>query len=351
MTALIYTDPHLGLRRQANTTNGSQARWRERMHSIVRETLEHHALPAVCAGDLFDTYGNDEATIRQGIDIVRRTEWLIAGNHDVSQVAGKVGSLELIQELEPERILRANFGDYGFDSRGVGGVRFYGVPHVVVQDLFDESLDDVQDDAATGNSGEVKVLLLHCNYDSGYAEEDDTSLNLPRKRARRLLETFDYVVLGHEHNAREDFDGRLIVLGNTFPAGFADISDKRVMTVDDSGDVAFHTIWRMAEGYAEFTADALPEATQAEFVRVTGTVKASQVGEVSRQAARLWRTSPNLLALKLAVEMEGGAGVDGEAAGQQAVERLPDLVSRELEGTEMWDLWKEIVDDHHSQAA
>lgn len=351
MSVLIYTDPHLGLKRQANTTNLSQARWRVKMYQAAGNPIVDFGLPAVCAGDLFDTYNNDELTIGQGLSLIGSTDWVIAGNHDVSQIADKVGSLELIESLMGDKILRANFGDYGFDCKDIGKVRFYGVPHVAAQELFDRSLDEALADVRGCALREKKVLLLHCNYDNNFAAQDDTSLNLTREKAKQLLKHFDYIVLGHEHVAREDFDGRLIVLGNTFPTGFGDISDKRVMVINDEGKVEFHTIWRKDEGYAEFGAGEIPDSTDVEFVKITGTIKSSQIGEVSRQATKLWKTSPNLLALKLAVELEGGQAANGEEAAKRSLERLPDIIARELDGTDMWNLWKELVDGRRSEAA
>ena len=56
------------------------------------------------------------------------------------------------------------------------------------------------------------------------------------------------MLLGHEHVAREDFDGRLQVIGSHFPTSFSDLSDKRHLIFDtDTGSMTSAVHWLASE--------------------------------------------------------------------------------------------------------
>lgn len=338
---IVFTDPHIGLKRKANTTPASQQALNDKQLETLDRILAMDGAK-VCGGDIFDQYSNDESVIAAVLSRMSKIDWNIAGNHDVIQAADKTGSLQLIQEALPDgqdKILYADFGDWGYEVKTFGGVTFYGVPHVARQDLFAESLN-----AALADRKEAEdvagptVLLLHANYDSPW-DLTETSLNLGRDRAEELLETFDYIVTGHEHNARDDFDGRLIVLGNPFPTTFSELVDKRVLVFED-GKPHFETVWQAEGNFAEFPADAIPEASEAQFIRIKGNVPAAELAAVTSAAVNLWKTCENLLALKLEVTSDMA---EAGASNDLSVGRLPERIEAEITDEGMKALWNEII--------
>ena len=150
------------------------------------------------------------------------------------------------------------------------------VPHHTTQALFEEALNKAEAELQHVESGITNILVLHCNYDCQFAS-DETSLNLRAERAKTLLDVFDYVLLGHEHNPKEDFDGRLIVIGNTPPTGFSDISDKRVV-VFDHGRATEELVWSKDKHYLEIGPDELERVNaDTQFLRIVGELDPSEL--------------------------------------------------------------------------
>jgi len=107
MKVLIYTDPHIGLNRLANTTQASAQRLGEKNFLWVQYLLElfkQKDMLAFCLGDLFDQYSNDEAVIKQAMELIQHTDIVLAGNHDISNRKDKVSSLELLHKVYGDKM-------------------------------------------------------------------------------------------------------------------------------------------------------------------------------------------------------------------------------------------------------
>jgi DNA repair exonuclease SbcCD nuclease subunit len=346
MALIIYTDPHIGVNRAGNTTPASREALRQSILSTLYGVIDmkEDGHQRLCLGDLFDTYSNPEPVIRQGMRIVEGTTLTLAGNHDVVADADKMGSMQLIAEQFPGKVVQAPFGVPTHCLTYVSNIAVAAVPHVTTQSLFEEALDQLYIAVSTEvPAGKTKILCLHCNYDSPH-ELTETSLNLTPERAERLLNQFDYIFLGHEHQPRDLFDGRLVILGNIHPTGFSDISDKRIAIIDEDG-LRFEQVWSKAAGYAEIDIGRpeLGAQESAQFIRVTGTVSSEDIGTVSRSVSNLWKTCPSLLALKSEVVVEG---VEQQETGGAEVtaETLPALVERELaDHPARLAMWKEFT--------
>jgi DNA repair exonuclease SbcCD nuclease subunit len=343
MALILYADPHLGVTRTGNTTPQSRQLLKDSICNTVDNILtrrgpDDHLL---CLGDLFDSYSNPEAVISQGMQVVQSTDITLAGNHDVIADADKVGSLELIAEHYPDKVVMAPFNKPYADGMTLGDVNVVAVPHVTTQELFEESLlmaIDLMTDEHVDHSI-PSVLCLHCNYESPH-DLTETSLNLTKEWVETLLITFSYIALGHEHQPRDLFDGRLIILGNVHPTSFADISPKRIALIDEGG-VRFEQVWDETRNYAEFPVDAIPDNTYAQFVRIKGSVSADEIAGVSKAVNRLWKTSANLLALRSEVQVDAITEVAQDGA---AAETLPALIEKELaEHPAMLSLWGEFT--------
>lgn len=343
MTTTFFTDPHLGLRRASHTTTASRERWYQRIYEQARI-----ASPAkhknICLGDLFDKYSNDERTILQGADIATRCHYVMAGNHDVVADNDKVGSLKLLSNLGKE-ICLADFGDFGFETtEPEPDLRLYMIPHVTDQGLFEQSMIAAVESAEEADG--YRVLCLHCNYESPFID-GDTSLNLTRERAQSLLHTFNYILIGHEHTHREDFDGRLIVIGSTFPTAFDNMTDKIILHWRD-GEFEKEVIWPASRHYTWEVGTPLAPPEYVEFITVTGTVTRDDLALASGSIAAIWKNHPQLLGLRSQLKVEGD---DAEIEMTEAdLQSLPITIAAELKQKDaaMAELFNELLAEENS---
>lgn len=347
---VFYTDPHLGLTRSGNTTPRSAAALQERLFVQAYNCCQRSGIK-VCLGDMFDTYSNSERVIDRALPILNKTDLTLSGNHDVVNQAGKLGSLEMMNGMFAQltgngKSLFAEFGKPMAFSWPIyeEGVHLVAVPHVANQEIFEESLvDAMQIKIDRGHGG--AMLLLHCNYNLEPAWATETSLNLTPEMCERLLEKFDYIMLGHEHAPAEYFGGRVIILGNTFPTGLGDISDKRIAIMKD-GHLHFEQIWDASKGYAEYTPANLPERTDANFVRLKGEIEPGAMLELTQAINKMWRLSPNLYCLKMEAKVTGLTQNMDDKKVTTSLAQLPDIIRRELASQPaMLSLWDTLLEE------
>jgi DNA repair exonuclease SbcCD nuclease subunit len=295
---LVFTDPHLGKNLVSHTTPDSRRRLRDGLFRQVRGLrVRFPYAKGVCLGDLFDRYQNPEDVIWQGMNVAGWLDYLMAGNHDLINDRERLGTLQLLHMANPGPIQLTPFGEAkGFLHEVRAGVNFLFVPHHSSDALFHESLKAASDWARGKPVGTKAYLCVHCNYDSGFAT-DDTALSLTRKQAKDLLgDGFDYILIGHDHHPREDWDGRVVIMGNTHPTGFGDITDKRVLLIRPDGRHEFHTIWHKAAGYLHLDVNDLiapdydfDKESCMQFVEITGDLQASQVMDLARAVRKVWQ--------------------------------------------------------------
>lgn len=342
---LFYTDPHLGVTRAANTTQGSSAALQKALYDQASAIVANRDLQlTLCLGDLFDNFSNPEPIHLQGMQVMSKTALTIAGNHDVANQANKMGTLELLNNhfnsLQGRgRVFFAPFGESAhltWMTDDKHALTF--VPHVASQELFLQSLLNASE-AMHDIKQRTKILCLHCNYNFPDERLNETTLNLTEDTAKQLLDRFDYILMGHEHIPAEHYDGRLIILGNTHPTSLSDISDKRIAFLENK-KIRFETVWSKADGYVELQASRLPDMVSANFARVQGEVDAGGMLDVMKHVSAMWRRSPNLYVLKMEVTMAGAPQGDTPAA---ALAQLPAIIRKELEATpELLKLWDEL---------
>ena len=197
---LIYSDPHLALIRGANTSISSSIRLRdtlqnqsERVATDLRQELECDKV--FCLGDLFHTYSNSEEMIQSAAKTVQNTDIILAGNHDLENKAGSIGSLQLLSSLNAGgKFLINELGEADSFHVEHGNTDFLFVPHAANQELFETAIADAKEFAQ--NSSKWRVLCLHCNYDLTREGMPDTSLNLLSDKAKDLLSVFHFIFLG-----------------------------------------------------------------------------------------------------------------------------------------------------------
>lgn len=328
----FWTDPHLGLNRTAHTTPTSRKNLREALFQKSLEAVDTPH-PNFCLGDLFDTCNNDEYTIMQGAQIANRCYYVLAGNHDMSNRDSAVSSLEVVAALgkvalQPLRMV-------------VGGMAVVMVPHFKTQAEFEATLKEEVEVEVARSAAYQRVLLLHCNYGCPH-ELTDSTLNLTREMALQLLDgPFDYILIGHEHNARSDFGGRLQILGNIHPTSFSDISDKFVWELEDETLTPIK-VWDKETGYLELTPrqvkDKMYDASVPyQFIKVTGIVPGAELPDVCRAINALWTAFPSALMIRNDVRAEEVV-LDNSIEIAKAVD-IPSRITQELQGSILLPRW------------
>ena len=362
MKIRFFSDPHLGVNRRANTTSASRVRIKEQALQTVSDLVTTEE-ETVCVGDFFDTFSNNEEDIVAACAPFSQLKMCLAGNHDVVNDNSKKGSLDVLAEVFPSVVVpRVAVGEVARPasySYGGGAVLIQAVPHHSSQQLFEEALQQAYDLAKASKGSPTKLLLLHCNYNLPEALSTDTALNLTEEDAEVLLEVFDYVLLGHEHTPSDHFGGRLLIVGNSFPTSFSDISNKRYLTFDPfNQQMESHPIWRASEGYIEidatrliWTNEPLLETSDIRFVKIVGAIPMESVKRVAQAIqSKLWKAYPDqILAIKDATTvLRDSSRLSPEGKGSTL--SLPELLDSALKDTPMYELWVELLADYQESS-
>ncbi len=326
MKILFASDFHLGASRKAGYTPESSARREDYAYDLLEQILKTPHDYAICGGDFFDKFTNSETCIARASEVAKSFDFILPGNHDLSSRESVIGSLELLYFLRQREywFIRSN------DLFGYQNMHVFVVPHQLTQERFIEELGKAELAAQAGGHGTWKILLLHCNYNSPF-ELNDSSLNLPREKAHELLSTFHYILLGHEHRALDDFDGRLRIIGSHLPTTLDDLTDKRHLVFDtDTGHLESITHWRAADHAYAGPAAGAPAGRQ--FYVLTDLQDHKLPVQLFKEGA---------FAVK--VEVSGRAAAT-ETATVQALRPLPEQVETELaQHPELLALWKEFT--------
>ena len=197
----IYSDPHIGLNLASNTTNDSRKRLRSFIQENVNKIVDSFDPKAykICSGDFFHTYQNTEEVLYASMSAASKTGRIIAGNHDVVNIADRKGTMDILEAVFYQQIVPCKFGEVSYETLGVTNAEdvVFLVPHHSSQALFEKALSTAKT-SAMGRECK-KILVTHCNYDSPFVK-DDVMLNMTSGMAKDLLEVFDWIVLGHDHN-------------------------------------------------------------------------------------------------------------------------------------------------------
>ena len=337
--AVIFTDLHLGLKRSSSFTKESLAR----RNTFVFEKamgLAQQFTYALDLGDLFDNASNPEAVIEQGQELVMCSTLTLAGNHDMINREGAVSSLQLINNVAPTQVCLSEVraltmvGDNGKRSM------FYFAPHTMTNEQYLESLVQLED-MANQDEVDAKVLCLHCNYDNHFAESEH-SLNLTRDRAAELLEPFDFILMGHEHGAREDFGGRLKVVGSLYPTGFFDFASKHRALHYDLETLQFTDLVTETTHYEGPASEALDVDPNGGYFKLTGEV----TPETFKTVVALYDRGA------FAVQVAGQQTIKKDAITFEPVAPMRSRIGEALgkDAEHLLPLWKEFVESEEQEA-
>lgn len=290
MTYTIFTDPHLGTSRSAHTSRSSSELLRARLFT---EAISLASKPnSICVGDLFDSSTNNEETLLQGFKVASLCKYVLAGNHDEENIVNRVTTLRAIKSLGVNSVVSSN--DLSRPSYFIDG-QFVFVPHQLSQSMFMESLELAYKSANSGS-----VLFLHCNYNFEMATSSTATLNLSESVAEQLLDKFNFIFLGHEHKQNSHLNGRVIVVGNTFPTSFSDVSSKRYLELNKNLDnVVSVPTFEVETGLLQIDVnsnvsdDAIKAAS---FVDVTGVQ--NNPSDFVKLQNHLWSINKNIYAIR-----------------------------------------------------
>jgi DNA repair exonuclease SbcCD nuclease subunit len=223
--------------------------------------------------------------------------FLANGNHDVDRNSTRLSSFQFFAQLlcglYPERVAHITEGTY-LDQHDA-----YVLPHVPNQDLANLELAKVPP---------CRALFVHMNYDNQFAVEMDHSLNLSKEVAEQL--PVEYIIFGHEHQARTELGGKVVIVGNQISSSISDClgpAQKYRLELAPSG-LKFHQTWDAEGTFSQQDWRDLEDEGQ--FVRVTGTATAEEADKVVSALGRFRREAAALV-ITNAVKIEGV--VDGEA--------------------------------------
>lgn len=349
---MFFTDPHIGKVLVSNTTPASRKRLTERLTLAAVEQVnsqKNKGGESVCGGDLFDKFDNPASVVRDGIRVASKCALVLGGNHDVENSAGSYSSLNLVDDtLNSDLcspVVMPTYNENSCHRTTVKGARIDSVPHHSTQQLFDTTLSSLLDNP---KSTVPMILLLHCNYDCDMAT-NDTSLNLTRDVAAKLLSVYDYILIGHDHNPKKDFDGRLIVMGSVHPTCFGDCHvDHKIYGFSVGDDsITEEVVWAWEEKYYECVVDdnieawdPLPEGR--EFVRVSGRMTPEQVPQLAKWVRDAWKRE-SVFAIRVDAVVVADRTDAADVEFSQKVSFREMLTNKLADSPELRDVWEMVT--------
>lgn len=355
----LFSDPHIGTHRKLHATPQSSKALNQKIFKQAKTIAECADGTVVCLGDLFDKTNNDEATLLQGRAVARYVDFLLAGNHDVANREGVVSTLHALAEMAEDDVELVEGAGcspirYIMPPQSVGGSHYfiestqdsthYFVPHHASQGAFIRTLHEVLD-VALDTSGH-NYLYLHCNVNFTLAEDNDAVLNLPDEMTEQLLGKFARIFVGHEHNSYTRFEDRLVVVGNTFPTSFSDVSDKYIWRLDEANNVLKRDlVWSKDEGYLEITygtdLSTIENPERYQFIEVIGRETVGTGVEVSKYMHEVRKVFSNVLLARQNVELVDVLDRVDTSEKPELVD-LSVRIARDLKGSDLADLWDDF---------
>jgi metallophosphoesterase superfamily enzyme len=304
-TLTCVSDWHLGAIRSAGTTPATAYQLRQDLLAAGGRILEKTKGDLLVNGDLFDGPDIPRADLLQAIRMF--SDWLdenptsrlllANGNHDLDKNSTRLSSFQFFAQLlmgqYPQRVTHVEEGTSIIEHDA------YVIPHRANQDLFNIELANVPP---------CRFLFVHANYDNQFAVESDHSLNLSKEQAQQL--PVEYIVFGHEHQARTELGGKVVIVGNQFPSSISDClgnTDKQLLRIAD-GKYSLHTTWQDIDertGKIDYTEQDWRELVDVgRFIRVTGHATAAEADKVVTVLGR-FRREADALVITNAVKIEG----------------------------------------------
>lgn len=333
----LFTDPHLNVSRQAHTTPQSSKELNQRLYEFALKA-KSDTLINYCLGDLFDKSFNPEWAVIQGIEVAKDC-YVLAGNHDETNREGTKCSLEVVKASGLSKVVRNPSVSKAFYVKTDEGV--YMVPHHASQEDFVVALE-----AAAEDSKGEGVLMVHCNRGEIMGPAPDSILVISKEEEDKLLQSFKRIFYGHEHSSHNnEVEGdkvisRAVVLGNTHPTSFSDMSNKYRYEYNLETDELFRfPLWKKSEKFLSVKiGDSLAEGDY-DFIEVTGLCSRREAADY---VDLVWKTYPDALMVRPNVQFEED-GVSEVTVSEPV--NLSETIAKDLEGTDMKELFIKILKD------
>lgn len=317
-TMLILNDIHIGFDRKGGTTPQSREAMRTYLFDGFRQVLRDQPDDdLLIAGDLFDQFTVPAKDLIETFNILVewldqkkvRTLCLVAGNHDHKDKGDAMSSFQVLgrvlKSLFKERITFLDINQWD------GNPEFCVLAHCSDQTTFEACIRE-----AMGGS---KYMVLHANYDNKFAARSDHSLNVSRDLAMEVINAGSKLVFAHEHQARTDLAGQVIIMGNQWPTSIADClgNDAKDCYGFRNGElVQVQQTWSHdgivdGHGFTEIDWRELGDTSYpgASFVRVVGDATADEASEVVSTIAK-FRQGTDHFVIANAVRVAGIVEVD-----------------------------------------
>ena len=315
-------DIHHGYLRKSNTPSFATARYDsylEQKHKGTMRYLNNDQI-RICMGDLFDRDRNPDHVLRDGVNTLNQYyDVCLSGNHDIPPRQGANSTFELLHGLT-ECSLVVPYEPYvlstpeKFDGVNVHGdnlvemykdnLSLFFIPYCMTQEMFVSALELC---SKVKSVGEKKILCLHTNYGSPFEVSEGTN-NLTVGMAQKVLDSgFSYIVSGHEHNYREELDGKVIMTGSFMPVTKSDLMDKYVVQYDSETDTMNKVrVWEKSVHFAEYDVSEMPSELpeEIEFVSATGMIKPSQQSAYFKTVNDWWKNHYHLIAVFPSFEVD-----------------------------------------------
>ena len=350
----LFSDPHLGLNRAANTTLRSRQALRQHLFDKTMEVVglleDVEAKRIYCLGDLLDTFCNSEPTIKQAYQVLESITGCLTGNHDIENRTDSLGTLQLLRDITSEGvIINESPNTPALVVKETDAAQWVFIPHVLTQEIFCASLELALNHPQV--EGMRKILCLHCNVNvPGYAAPTDTgsSLYLTEEWQDKLLEKYSRIFVGHEHPPRTYRQGKLQVLGNVFPLAFGEIADRYAYLYDDRADKL--EAFKIFDAEKEFLSISVSDfldvegdyPSSASMVEIVGTIKAHDQADLGRAIAKFWHTHEGVFMLRNNTKMEDVAKPQRHE-NTFVPKTLPELVADSVENTPYREAYQEAV--------
>lgn len=287
----IVGDTHLGKRFPFTTAQTSNKF--AQLQDLTLTAIKFEAPFIFQLGDLFDGYSVSDSTLVKGYNFAQGSFLAISGNHDKSNNTDKPSALNL---------LRTELGvDVVWDKpafMAIDNTCFMAIPHQLTQDDFEAELEKACT-VSFAESVRHKVLFLHCNY--GEREGTKTENYLRPDLAKKLLNVFDLIVSGHEHNHHKPLKG-VVMLGSILPFNFGEMTDKVVMEFDtETGEYELVPVWVAENSYKRIQGHE-PLIDPTPFTEIVGTVSVEQASAINK-AITEWYKEGKVISVKNATNL------------------------------------------------
>lgn len=315
MKIVFIGDIHLGFYRKSFTHPVASERYQNKMVEMAEKALhlakqQDHYIQVIQVGDLYHHYSNKDIQLGQGLSLSQNIDYTLSGNHDISHDLSKETTLGILSEAwggeEASGVITK------ITTREIFNTSVTFVPYYKTQKQFLGALIEAEEVTFSG----IKILVLHTNFNLSY-DITDTTNNLTRARAVELLETFDFIVSGHEHNYGTYLDGRLIMTGSVFPLSMSELESKYVHIYDtDMKEFSKVKVWENNTTYT-YDIDNMPEYLKegTQFVSVVGKQQGTNKSDMSKKILSWWKTCQTLLVCKPDIDTDSTNTVEESSSG------------------------------------